>query len=380
MDELLLMSPGPTMVPENVLQAGARPMVNHRTDEFSLTLRETLDNLKTVYGTRDNVFVFAGSGRTGVEAALVNVLSPGGKVLVGVNGNFGDMMATICKEMGYEPVPLGQDWTRPLSPDDFDAALQKDPSIKTVGVVHNETSTGVVNDIKELATVAHRHGAILVVDGVSSVAGMPINLDTWEIDLCATGSQKCLMSPPGLGIVAVRQAAWDRVEAAQSPRYYMDFRRFKEQADKALPSTPGTSSISLVRSLCEALRAIVAEGMDNVYGRHSLMAEATRAGIKALDLPFFPPLPYQSSPTVVTAGLEDARPFLDMLLKDYAIHLGRGLGKLAQSTFRIGVMGAAAHKEHIVRTFELLGDGLVKAGLSSRRAEAGAEAALKVLA
>ena len=380
MDELLLMSPGPTMVPENVLQAGARPMINHRTDEFSYTLRETLDNLKTVFGTRDNVFVFAGSGRTGVEAALVNVVSPGEKVLVGTNGNFGEMMATICKEMGFEPVPVGQDWNRPLSPDEMRAALEKDSAIKTVAVVHNETSTGVVNDIKALAEIAHRHDAILVVDGVSSVGGMPVNLDEWQIDLCATGSQKCLMSPPGLGIVAVGQRAWGRVERARSPRYCMDFRRFKDQADKALPTTPGTSSVSLIRSLCEALRAIVAEGMENVYARHALLANATRAGVVALGLPFLPPLPWQTSFTVVTIGLENSGAFLDMLLKDYSLHLGRGLGKLARDTFRIGVMGAAAHKQHIVRTLELTGHALVKAGLSGARPDAGAEAALKALA
>lgn len=368
------------MVPEKVMQAGALPMINHRSEEFELTLRSTLDNLKTIYGTKDNVFVLAGSGRTGVEAALINSMSPGDRVLVGINGNFGEMMATICKEMGYDVVPVWPDWNRPIDPQAVEDALKKDGAIKTVAVVHNETSTGTVNDIRTLADVAHRHDCIIVVDGVSSVGGMPINMDEWGIDMCATGSQKCLMSPPGLGIVGVRQAAWERVNKAKSPRYYMDFRRFKEPADKPMPQTPGTTSVSLVRCLDEACKMIVCEGTEKVYARHVKLAAATRLGITALGLPLVPPEPAQSSPTLVTAGIQNSGAFLDMVMKEHNLHIGRGLGKWAKDTFRIGVMGEAARPEHILRTLELMGEALAKHGLTKTPADAGVKAAKACLA
>jgi aspartate aminotransferase-like enzyme len=351
-------------------------MINHRSEEFEQILKTVLGNLRTIFGTAENVFILGGSGRTSVEASLINALSPGDKVLVGLNGNFGDMMATICKDMGFLVEPVGRDWNGPIDPADVEAALSRDPSIKTVAVVHNESSTGIVNDIKALAEVAHRHGAIIVVDGVSSVGGMPVNVDEWEIDICATGSQKCLMSPPGLGIVAVRQAAWKRIESSKSYRHYMDFRRLKELADRPMPQTPGTTPVSMVRCLDAACRMIMDEGIENGYQRHVRMARAARLGAKALGFSLSPI--GQTSPTLITLAIDDSPAFLDGVMKEYALHLGRGLGKLSKSTFRIGIMGAAANEGPVLETLSLMGQYMAQHGFGVP-ADAGVEAAREAL-
>jgi aspartate aminotransferase-like enzyme len=326
------------------------------------------------------VFVMGGSGRTAVEAAIINSMSPGDKVLVGKNGNFGELMATISKEMGYQVVSVGGDWTKPIDPQEIEDALTRDPSIKTVSVVHNETATGVTNDIKAIAAIAHRHGAIVVVDGVSSVGGMPVNMDEWEIDICATGSQKCLMSPPGLSIIAVNQRCWDRVASAKSYRYYNDFRRMKELADSPTPITHGTSSVSLIRCLNAACQVMVDEGVDNVFARHARLAKATRLGVKALGLKLLPEEPIQNSNTLVTVEIENSVKIQDGIMEQYNLHLGRGLGKWAPNTFRIGVMGAAAQEQYIVKTLDLIGKYLSAHGVIKAPAYAGATAAIEYLA
>ncbi len=377
----LLMSPGPTMLPDEVLKAGAEPMTNHRVREFSLVLRESMDMLKPVFGTTANVFLLAGSGRTAIESALVNALCPGDKVLVGVNGNFGNMLSAIAQGMGFAVVPVGSDWTRPLDVDEVQRAFASDSDLRALAVVHSETSTSILNDIASLAQICRRYDKLLIVDAVSSLGGVPVDMDRHGIDIVASGSQKCLMAPPGIGVVAVREEAWPHILASKSPRYTYDFRRMKEVADKPLPQTPGTTPVSLVRSLHKALSMIHEYGIDSTYRHTEKVASATRAGVEALGLSWLPGRQHATSPTVTTvsvAGNVDVKALTEKLYDDYGIHVGRGLGKVAGDTFRIGHMGIA-QRQSILDTMAILGSCMKKHFALSVPETAAYDAAKEVL-
>lgn len=338
----LLMSPGPTMVPQRVLSAGAEQMINHRTPQFSRILHETLDGLKPVFGTRGCVLMMPGSGRMAIEIALMNLFSPGDRVLCAVTGNFGESMAQSARALGLSVMPVCADWTRPADPDEVKAAFRSDPELKALLVVHCETGSSVINDLASLAAVCREYDRLIMVDGVSSVGGMAVNMDELGVDVVVTGSQKCLMAPPGLGLVALRPEAWHYVDRATYPRYTLDFRRMREMAERPEPQTPGTTPVSLVKCLREALRIFEEQSLDTMFATSEKVARATRAAIKALGLSTSPNDPWQKSPTVTTVHLPahiDVNALRESLFNEYDLHVGSGLGKYAKSTFRIGHMG-----------------------------------------
>ncbi len=372
----LLMCPGPTIVPDRVLQAGAEPMVYHRSEEFSQVLKEVLDHLRVLFGTHD-VLVMASSGRGAVEAALANSLTPGGRVLVVVNGFFGEMMAGIARDLGFDVVRTQEDWTRPADPQAVADVLAGDPSIEAVGMVHSETSTSVLNDLASMGQAVRGQGRLLVVDAVSSLGGAPIDMDRNLVDVVGSASQKGLFSPPGIGVVGVGAKGWERINLSTNRRHYFDLRKMKEAADRPTPQTPSTTPVSLVKSLHAALQMINEETVAGAYRRHERMAQATRLGVKALGLSLYPAGDFRRSPTVTTVALPEGRDPSHMLKwveKNYGIVLGNGLGKIGKTTFRVGHMGVV-QPENVVQALGALGDYMVQNGWTTAPADAGAKVA-----
>lgn len=337
--ETNLRIPGPTPVPPQVLAAMARPMINHRGPEFTALLEEVLAGLRLVFGVQGDILTFPGSGTGGLEAAIVNTLSPGDRVLSVSVGHFGDLFARIASDFGADVIHLDFPWGQAAQPEAVAQRLQLDPSIRAVLVTHNETSTGVANDLKAIAQVVRQTPALLIVDAISSLAALPLPADEWGLDVVVTGSQKALMVPPGLALVSMNGRAWQANKMARMPRHYWDFAAAKKSQDKG--QTPYTPAVSLLFALAESLSMIRAEGLPAVYARHHAVAEYTRTGIQALGLSLLAdPAHASDSVTAVCLpeGINGKALLLRMDEEDHVVLAG-GQGKLDGKVFRIGHLG-----------------------------------------
>jgi serine---pyruvate transaminase len=332
-----LMTPGPTPVPPQVLAVMAEPMVHHRSPDFRPVYERCLGRLREVCRTKSEVLLFASSGTGAFESAVANLVSPGERHLVVSSGNFGERWASMVQAYGGDLVHLRLDWGETPSPDDLRSQLQESSEVKAVYLVHSETSTGVVADLEPLAAAAREAGALVVVDAVSSLGAMPVETDEWGLDVVVSGSQKALMTPPGLGLAAVSDAAYAAVGTA--PRFYFDWERTrKAQAKLDAPFTP---PIPLVAALDVALGLLLEEGLDAVFERHVRLGRACRAGLKAMGLELFSP--DDDSSAVVTAvrapdGI-DAGDLVLGLRDRFGIQLIGGQGQLKGKIFRIGHIG-----------------------------------------
>src|SRR5512133_1891916 len=292
-----LMTPGPTPVPPQVLAAMAEPVVHHRSPDFRPVYERTLTRLREICRTGSDVLLFGASGTGAFESAIANLVSPGSseRHLVVSAGNFGERWASMLKAYGAELVHLRLDWGETPTADDLRAQLQETGDVKAVYFVHSETSTGVVADAESLAAAAKEAGALAVVDAVSSLGAVPLETDEWGLDVVVSGSQKALMTPPGLGLAAVSEAAY--AGAGNAPRFYFDWERTrKAQAKLDAPFTP---AVSLVSALDVALGLLLDEGLENAFDRHIRLGRACRAGAKAMGLELFSPDEDRSA--VVTA-------------------------------------------------------------------------------
>ena len=278
----LLLAPGPTPVPARVRLAMAQPMFHHRTPQFSALFAEVRDNLRELFQTAEDVLVLASSGTGAMEAAVVNCFAPGDEVVVVNGGKFGERWIKLATTFGLTPIEIRVEWGRAVRADQVAEALDAHPRARGVLVQGSETSTAAVHPIEELAAVTRRRDALLVVDGITAVGVYDIPMDRWGVDLLITGSQKALMLPPGLGLIALSQRAWSRVEKVPQPRYYFDLMR--ERTNQAKNTTAYTPAISLVIGLHEALKMMREEGLTNVFARHARLAAATRAAAAALQL------------------------------------------------------------------------------------------------
>ena len=334
----LLLVPGPTPVPDAVLRASAAPMVNHRGPEFGQVQAECYAGLKRVFGTESDVIAFPASGTGGLESAVVNVLSPGDRVLSCSVGAFGDRFARIAANFGAEVEYCGFEWGRAADPDVAAARLSggEGKPFKAVLITHNETSTGVVNDVRSIARIARNHGALTLVDSISGMIAHPLPVDEWDLDVVVAGSQKAFMMPPGLTFVSVRPRAWEAHREARMPRYYWDY---SEMVKKDL--TPYTPAVSLFFALQEALRMILAEGLPEVTRRHHELASALRAGVQALGLSFLAPEASRSdSVTAIRPpGEIVVKTLRSHLREQYGVTAAGGQGKLEAQIFRIGHLG-----------------------------------------
>jgi aspartate aminotransferase-like enzyme len=331
--------PGPTPCPQEVLQAMGRQMINHRGPEFAKILNNVTAKLKQLFQTKNDLFLLTGSGTGGLEAAVVNTLSPGDRVLSVSIGVFGERFAAIAKQFGAEVTPLNFEWGKAADPDAIRKALKSDPKITTVLVTHNETSTGVTNDLAAISSVVKEAGKLLVVDAISSLGSIDLPVDKWHCDVIVTGSQKGWMVPPGLAMVSVSPEAWQANQKAKMPRFYWDFAKAKSYLEKG--ETPWTPVISVVFALEVGLDMIVKEGMANVFARHARIAKAAREGIKALGLPLFAEASHASNTvtSVAGAGGLDIKKMRQLLREEYEVVLAGGQRTLDGKIFRIGHLG-----------------------------------------
>jgi aspartate aminotransferase-like enzyme len=229
-DKLMLMIPGPTPVPEQVLLAMAKHPIGHRSGDFSKIIAEVTEGLKWLHQTQNDVLILAASGTGAMEAGIINFLSPGDRVLVGSNGKFGERWAKLCEAFGLAVERVTAEWGKPLEPEQFQAILEADTAkqIKAVIVTHSETSTGVLNDLETITRYVKAHGALIIADAVTSLGATSVPMDAWGLDVIASGSQKGFMLPPGLGFVAVSPKAWDAYSTAKLPRFYLDLGKYRK--------------------------------------------------------------------------------------------------------------------------------------------------------
>jgi len=333
-----LLTPGPTPVPPEVLAALAEPVIHHRSPDFKAVFNELQGRLRQVFRTGNEVLVFTASGTGAFESAFVNLLSPGEKVLVVSHGEFGSRWQKLGAAFGCEVVPLTYEWGQTPLAEDVSRLLAESGAGVAV-LVHSETSTGVVSDLRSLAAACNEAGAISVIDAISSLGAVPLETDAWGIDVVVTGSQKALMTPPGLAFASVSARAWAKAEQATLPRFYWDWARAHGAQEKG--STPFTPATSTVVALNAALELIIAEGLEHVFARHVALGRACRAGAKAMGLDLYSP--DDDSAAVLTGiltppGIDAVE--LRLALRDrYGITIAGGHGDVVDRLFRIGHIG-----------------------------------------
>ena len=336
----LLMTPGPSRVPERVREAGARPMIHHRSPEFSLLLTPMLAGVRECFGTSGDVLPVHTSGRGGMEASVANLFAPGDGIVACCNGKFGEMWADIAEAYGLAVHRVSR-WGSDIDAGEVRAVLNSNPGIRAVTACQCDTSTGVLNDVAALADVAHEADALLLVDAISSVGGVDFRFDEWDVDIAVSASQKCLMSSAGLAFVAVGKRAWKATERSRLPRFYWDFDAIRKTLSKAQPQTPGSTPVHLVMQVSEAVAMIREEGLSNVFARHLEMSRRATEGVQRLGLELLYPCLAQRSPTLTGVlapkGLSAAE--LRKGMKERGILVAGGLGPLTETVFRIGHLG-----------------------------------------
>ena len=331
--------PGPTPCPENVLQAMSKQMINHRGKEFGTLIHQVTSRLKEFFQTKGDVFILTSSGTGSMEAAIVNSLSPGDKVLSLSNGVFGDRFATIAERFGAEVTRLTFEWGQAVDPDAAKPTLESDPKIKAVLVTHNETSTGVTNDLAAIASVVRQYDKLLLVDAISSLGCIDLQVDAWGCDVVVTGSQKGWMVPPGLAFVSVSQRGWQAHAEAKIPRFYWDFSKAKDFLEKG--QTPWTPAVSVFYALGIGLEMMAEEGLPNIFSRHAHLGQKTREGVKALGLSLFADEKHASNTITAISSPNgiDSKKLVETVREEHGIVLAGGQGSLAGKIFRIGHLG-----------------------------------------
>src|SRR6478736_3442174 len=338
--------PGPTALPPSVREAGARQMINHRGPEFAAMLGRILEGMKPFFGTTGDVAMLTCAGSGGLEAAVVNTLSPGDRVLGVSVGSFGDRFAKIAGIYGADVTKVDVDWGKAADPGTVRDALAAGAGWKAVLLTHNETSTGVMNPIAELVAAIREAApdALILVDSVSGLGAVPFEMDAWGVDVVVTGSQKAWMSAPGLAMIAASERAWAAMETATAPRVYLDLRVHRES--HAQGQTPWTQAIAVVYQVDEGIRLMNAEGAEHVFARHEACAAATRAGLTALGFELLAD-PRFASRTVTGAYVPDDLDWkaFNTELKRRGLVLAGGQGKLTGKIFRLGHLGSVTIEE-----------------------------------
>lgn len=360
-DQLILRIPGPTPIPPSVERAMSQPMIGHRGQETSAMIQNIKPKLKSIFGTSEEVAMIAGSGTAGMEAAIVNTIQPGEEVLVAVTGAFGDRFAKICQAHNISTHRIDVEWGQAINPVHIKDFLQQNPMIKAVFTTYCETSTGVLNPIQKIASAMREvSDALLIVDGVSCIGGVDVNMDDWGIDVLVTGSQKAFMLPAGLSFVAASERAWKIIELNTRPRFYFDLSTYRKSLLK--DTTPFTPALSLLFGLEQVLVLLENEGLDNVYKRHELMMKMTRAAFKALDIPLLTS-DLDASPTVTAVIPEDFSPVAlrSILKEEFNLVIAGGQQHLSDKIFRIGHMGYCSPAD-VLQIIGMIELGLIKVG------------------
>jgi aspartate aminotransferase-like enzyme len=337
-----LMTAGPTPLPPAVSQVMAEPMMYHRAPAFIEVYARVLRRLKDVFQTANEVQIFAASGTGALESAVANLVKPGEQVVVASCGKFGERWFELCEAYGAGTIHWETEWGRRIDPAGLDEQLTANPGVELVFTTFSETSTGVVNDLRELTEVAHRHGALIAVDAVSGLGAVPLPQDDWGVDVVVAGSQKALMAPPGLAFASANQAALDRAAANPGRRYYFDWDRTVSGQRKDPPDSPFTPAVGIIKALDVALGMIEAEGLEQVFERHALLGRATREAAKALDLELLGGVADEHANVVTAIALPDAvdgGKVPKLMRERFGITIAGGQGKLKGRIARIAHCG-----------------------------------------
>ncbi len=362
----LLMGPGPSNVHPRVLEAMAKPLVGHLDPEFLKIMDEIQAMLQEVFRTKNRFTIsVSGTGSAGMEAAICNVIERGDKIIVGINGVFGTRLADVSKRYGAEVLEVKAPWGEIVPPDAIRDALADNPGVKAVVVVHAETSTGIHQPLEELSELTHKAGALFIVDTVTSLAGTEVSVDDWEIDVCYSGTQKCLSCPPGLAPLTFGDRTMEVMHQRKSPveSWYLDMTMIEKYwgSDRAYHHT---APISMNYALREALRIILEEGLQPRWARHRLHHEALKTGLEALGLRFVAQeghrLPMLNS-VAFPDGTDEAA-VRKTLLNDYNIEIGPGLGPFKGKVWRVGLMGESCRKSSVISLLAALGEIFARDG------------------
>ena len=354
----LLLGPGPSSVHPRVLQAMTLPVMGHLDPDFFQVMNEIGDMLREVYHT-ENVMTMpvSATGTGAMETACTNILEPGDTMVVCRNGYFGIRLGNIAQRCGAKVYEVDSPWGRPVDPQALSDELDKHPRVKAVGVVHAETSTGVLTPLPDILEVIHRHGALAIVDAVTSLGGHDMRVDEWGIDVCYSGTQKCLGAPPGLAPITLSESAMEVVKTRETPvqSFYFNLQDLENYWGQSR-SYHHTAPISMTYALREALRMMMEEGIDNRISRHAKVAAALRAGLQALGLELLADPEFRLNPLTtvgIPEGIDDAQ-VRSILLNDYGIEIGGGLGEFRGKAWRIGLMGDSARDRNVLALLSAL--------------------------
>jgi aspartate aminotransferase-like enzyme len=339
MEKKYLFSPGPTMLPPEVLLKMAEPIMHHREPEFEKIFAEIREGLKYLFQTKNEVLIFTSSGTGAMEGAVSNILSKGDKAIVVRGGKFGERWGEICNAYGIEFIPIDVEWGKAVDPKRIKELLESDPSIRAVYTQASETSTGVKHPIQEIADLVKRYeDRVIVVDAITGIGVFNIPTDAWGLDVVVSGSQKALMLPPGLAFAALSDKAWKLVEKSNLPKYYFDFKKELKNTKKNQSSY--TPAISLFVGLREALTMIRKEGLEAVFRRHEKLAEATRRAVKALGLELYAPDSPSNAVTAVKIPVGiDGEKLKDLFFEKFGITVAEGQDRAKGKIIRIAHLG-----------------------------------------
>lgn len=372
----LLMLPGPTNVPDRIMDAMSRPIINHRGPEFHELQDSITENLRYVFQTENDVFVISSSGTGGVECAIGNVVAPKDKVIIPVNGVFSQRIKEKIQVFGGIPLEIPVEWGKAVTPEQVKSVIEREKNVKAIAVTYNDTSTGVtVRDLSIIGEIAKQFDSLFIVDAISILGGDHLPVDKWNIDICIAGSQKCLACPPGLVMVSVSEKAWKSI-VETPPNYYFNLIKHKEFQERK--ETPFTPAIPLFFALDEALKMIKEEGLEKRIKRHGTCARALYGGIKEMALELFADERWRSNTVIAVKNplnLTDEK-IRKLLREKYGVVIAGGMGKLKGTMFRIGSMGAVT-RDDILTTLVSLEKTLSELGYEVKEG-AGAEAAEEI--
>jgi len=357
------MIPGPTPVPEKVLQALSKHPIGHRTKEFQALVESTTKNLQWLHQTQNDVLIITGSGTAAMEAGIINTLSKGDKVICGENGKFGERWVKVAKEFGLEVIKIESEWGKPLNPEEFKKILEEDKQkeIKAVILTHSETSTGVINDLKSISSYIRKHDkALSIVDCVTSLGACNVPVDEWQLDIVASGSQKGYMIPPGLSFIAVSKKAWEAAESSNLPKFYLDLKSYRKSLSSN--SNPFTPAVNLVFALDESLKMMQEEGLNKIFLRHNRHKLAISNAVKVLNLKLFADEKHLSpSITAIKTEEMNAEEFRKTIKNKFDILLAGGQDHLKGKIFRVGHLGYVNDRD-IITIISAISNTLLDSG------------------
>lgn len=330
-----LLAPGPTPVPFDILLEGARETIHHRTPQFVSILEETLNELKYLFQTEHRVYTLLSSGTGALEAAISNLLNPGDKAIIVEAGKFGERWREIAERFNINVVSIKLEWGEAVTPEQIKEAIEKNPDAKAVFTTYSETSTGTVIDLEGIAKVTRDTDVVLVTDAVSALLAEPLKMDEWGVDVVVSGSQKGVMLPPGLAFIALNDKAWKLVENSNNSNYYFNLKEYA----KKYPDNPWTPGVNLIYMLRKAIKMVKEEGIENVWERHRILGDATRAAVKAMGLELFSKRPGNVATAVKVPEGVDGNKLTKIMRDKYGVTIAGGQAHVKGKIFRISTLG-----------------------------------------